>query len=131
MSQPPASTVFCSFPRTVISFACSMVAAVRTSATTPVIMRVRFMISPLLVLESHSRGRVGTGSEDRERARGENLLVTYECGSPKRVLLPSIQCNHSILRQTTLRPPTVPAKLSLWAEFTTCAQAPALVLSCP
>jgi hypothetical protein len=76
------------------------------------------MISPLLVLESHSRGRVGTGREDRERARDENLLALCELGSAKRVLLPSIRCNHSILRQT-----------SLLAELTTCAQATALVLS--
>jgi hypothetical protein len=76
------------------------VVAVRISATTTRIMCVRFMISPLLVLESHSRGRVETGSEDRERARGENLLATCELDFAKRVLLPSIRCNHSILRQT-------------------------------
>jgi hypothetical protein len=91
MSQPPASTVFCSFPRTVISLAFSMVADARTSATTPAVSSVRFMISPLLVLESHSRGRVETGGEDRERARDENLLATCELGSAKRVLLPSIR----------------------------------------
>src|ERR1044071_8073501 len=119
MTHPPASTVFCSFPRTVISLAFRTVAAARIKATTPVNVSVRLMISPLLVLESHSRGRVGTGSEDKERARDENLLAPFELGSAKRVLLPSIRCNHSILRQT-----------SLSAELTTSAQVTALVLSC-
>jgi hypothetical protein len=72
-----------------------IVADARRSATTPAVKSVRLMISPLLVLESHSRGRVGTGSEDRERASDENLLVFVELGSAKRVLLPSI---HAIIR---------------------------------
>ena len=51
------------------SAALIMVAVASTIAMTLGISSSRFIVSPLLVLESHSRERVETGREDKERAR--------------------------------------------------------------
>src|ERR1043165_2415302 len=78
-----------------------MVAAPRTSAIIAGIINSRFIVSPLLVLESHSRGRVETGSQDRERVSDQNLLL---CDSDRATCFVTIHPMQSFDTKTDLPP---------------------------